>query len=165
VLKFLIPIFWSSFEKKRLYGNNLTGILSCCSLPQGPPTRSLRFALCSNAPLQPCRPCPHHKSTFHPRTRHCFGGSMIASRFISRGSSRIFSASFSNVPLKGSYTAITEQLWRQREQAKLRDTSASASDKGSSMSPKPQKETLVVYDFPGDPRLKDEYSNPWGDVR
>jgi hypothetical protein len=91
---------------------------------------------------------------------------MIASRFLSRCSNRIFAASLSSVPLKGSYTAITEQLWRQREEAKLRDACASSSGKSSSsMAPKPQKETLVVYDFPGDPRLKDEYSNPWGDVR
>ena len=110
-----------------------------------------------------------HKSTkfltVRPEARHFSGGSMIASRFVSRCSNRIFAASLSSVPLKGSYTAITEQLWRQREEAKLRDACASSSVKSSSMAPKPQKETLVVYDFPGDARLKDEYSNPWGDVR
>ena len=78
---------------------------------------------------------------------------------------RIFAASLSRIPLKGSYTAITEQLWWQREKAKLRCASATAPDKSTSMASKPRDDTVVVYDFPGDPRLKDEYSNPWGDVR
>ena len=91
---------------------------------------------------------------------------MIAPRCFSRRA-RVFAASLSTIPLKGSYTAITEQLWRQREQAKNRGVSGSALDQSAArgMSPKPQVDTVVVYDFPGDPKLKDEYSNPWGDVR
>jgi hypothetical protein len=91
---------------------------------------------------------------------------MITPRCFSRRA-LVFAASLSSIPLKGSYTAITEQLWRQREQAKNRGVSGSALDQSAArgLSPKLQVDTVVVYDFPGDPKLKDEYSNPWGDVR
>jgi hypothetical protein len=92
--------------------------------------------------------------------RHLFGRFLV-----SRSLARTFRASFSSIPLKGSYTAITEQLWRQREQAKLRNTSASSTDKCVATAPKLQQDTVVVYEFPDDPKLRDEYSNPWGDVR
>ena len=96
------------------------------------------------------------------------GRAIIASRCLSSfAAARVFAASLSSIPLKGSYTAITEQLWGQRELAKLRCTSVptSASDKSTSIVPKPQTDTVVAYNFPLDARLKDEYGNPWGDVR
>jgi hypothetical protein len=94
--------------------------------------------------------------------------SVIASRcvcVISRQTTRIIAASLSSVPLKGSYTAITEQLWWQREEAKRRCTSPAARAGDHPVAPKPQHEAVVEYDFPGDAKLKDEYSNPWGDAR
>ncbi len=96
---------------------------------------------------------------------HLPGRAIFASRCLSRfAAARVFAAPLSSIPLKGSYTAITEQLWGQREQAKLRCT-APASDSTTAVVPKPQTDTVVAYDFPRDPKLKDEYSNPWGDVR
>jgi len=96
-----------------------------------------------------------------PVIMHLFSRSVIASGRISRFAPT-FVASFSSIPLKGSYTAITEQLWRQREQAKLRvHASTSSADKCvAPMAPKPQHDTVVVYEFPGDPKLRDEYRCP-----
>ena len=101
-------------------------------------------------------------------SNHLLIRSVVASRcvsLISRQTTRIIAASLSSVPLKGSYTAITEQLWWQREEAKRRSTSPAARVGNQPVAPKPQHEAVVEYDFPGDAKLKDEYSNPWGDVR
>jgi hypothetical protein len=113
-------------------------------------------------------PVPSTLSKYQMRLLRSFlCGPAIAPRCFTH-SARILAASLSTIPLKGSYTAITEQLWRQREQAKNRGTFSPPSGKSAAredLAPKPQCDTVVMYDFPGDPKLKDEYSNPWGDVR
>ena len=121
-----------------------------------------RSASCEQSPTA----TPFTKVSMNPLKCFLFDA-MIAPRCFAH-TARFFGTSPSAIPLKGSYTAITEQLWRQRELAKNRVATLPAAAKSADcggVTPKIQCETMVMYDFPGNPTLKDEYSNPWGDVR
>jgi hypothetical protein len=74
------------------------------------------------------------------------------------------------MPLSGSHTSITTQLWRLRS-AKRAAEEASVASASEPLEPqlllltKPPHTTSIRYPFASDPVLREEYCNPWGKVR
>jgi hypothetical protein len=71
------------------------------------------------------------------------------------------------MPLSGSHTSITTQLWRGRAAKRAADQAAvqSAVVPQHTLVPKAPKPTSIRYPFSSDPVLREEYCNPWGKVR
>lgn len=71
------------------------------------------------------------------------------------------------MPLSGSHTSITTQLWRGRAAKRAADQAAvgSPGNPQHALVPKTPKPTSIRYPFASDAVLREEYCNPWGKVR